>query len=72
VSIVKPIRAGEPASNVSHERLSLRKLKSSVTELSSKLLIIQSVSGRRQTAGTTALCFQIKRRWRFMTNDGRE
>ena len=48
MSIVKPIRAGEPASNVSYDRLSLQKLKSSVTALSSKLLIIHNMCTSRR------------------------
>lgn len=47
MSIVKPIRAGEAASNVSYDRLSFHRLKSSFPALSSKLLIIHSMSGRR-------------------------
>jgi len=47
MSIVKPIRAGESASNVSQDTLSLHKLKISVTALSSKLLITPGMSGRR-------------------------
>jgi len=49
MSIVKQIRAGEPASTVSYQTLSLHELKSSVTALSSKLLIIHSMWGRRHS-----------------------
>lgn len=43
MSIVKPTGAGEPASNVSYDRLSHHKLKSSATALSGR------PSGRRHS-----------------------